>query len=109
MRSACSFNRVRRATNGWKICPVGAAVILLIRSSASPIRPAITFREVSPPCRSNARCPSPARVNRSSTTCSAARFSATNKIRLPSAAALTIRLTITWLFPVPGGPWITRL
>ena len=43
------------------------------------------------------------------TTSSAAVFSLTNSTFLPSAMRAPMMLEMVWLFPVPGGPWMTKL
>ena len=60
-----------------------------------------------PPCASITRSDSPTSSNLAVTTSMAARFSATNSTRLPSAIRAAIRLAITCDLPVPGGPQTT--
>ena len=43
------------------------------------------------------------------TTFNAASFSETKRIFLPLEINSAIIFVIVWLFPVPGGPWITKL
>ncbi len=58
---------------------------------------------------SSTTSPRPTPLSRDSTASIAARFSATNKTLRPLATSAAMRFAIVWLFPVPGGPWITRL
>ena len=53
--------------------------------------------------------PCPTASSRRATTSSAARFSATNSTRLPSATARASRLVMVCDFPVPGGPSSTNV
>ena len=48
-------------------------------------------------------------LSRDRTASIAARFSATNSTFRPRATSAAMRLAMVWLFPVPGGPWMTRL
>ncbi len=60
-------------------------------------------------CRSRQNGLSPTDSRRDWTTSRAARFSATNRTRLPSATARVSKLVIVWDFPVPGGPSRTKV
>lgn len=60
-------------------------------------------------CRSSVKSPSPMAWTRRATTSSAARFSATNSTRRPSAIARPRRLAMVCDFPVPGGPSSTKV
>src|SRR6266516_2190958 len=63
-----------------------------------------SLRETDAPCKSSTKCPSPTSgcPSRLITASSAARFSATNRTRRPSATLCAIRFAIVWLLPVAG-------